>query len=395
MARKNKNWLGAFKLYVEPLEAPRKMFDWAGITAIAGCLRRRTWIGRRFFKWYPNFYVLLVAPPGIVSKSTTASVAMNLLKQVPGIKFGPNVVTWQSLVTSFAAAAEQFDIDGTFHTMSPITIESSELGNLLDPRDRKMVDTLITLWDGQNIEKETKFSGNDSVVNPWLNMIACTTPSWIADNFPEHMIGGGLMSRFVLVYAEKKEKLVAHPWLHEFAGIETLERDLIHDLEHISMVCQGEYKLTPDAITFGETLYGDLNECYTSDRYDERTRNYLARKQSHIYKLSQVLTAATTDEMWITDEILCAANTIITGLEPDMAKVFSKIGKTETSDAAERILWYVRKEKCVAYSDLYRYMHTQLPSMKEYEDILEGCIRSGAIRLEKRPEGAMLLPNQG
>jgi hypothetical protein len=83
------------------------MYFWVGVSAIAGALRRKVWIDQAYFRWHPNMYIILVAPPGIVSKSTTASVAMRLLRRVPGIKFGPDVVTWQALVGAFAEATEK------------------------------------------------------------------------------------------------------------------------------------------------------------------------------------------------------------------------------------------------------------------------------------------------
>ena len=59
-----------------------------------------------------------------------------------------------------------------------------------------------------SFKKISKHAGNDDVVNPWINIIACTTPAWIAGNFPEYMIGGGFTSRCVFVYADAKERFV-------------------------------------------------------------------------------------------------------------------------------------------------------------------------------------------
>lgn len=71
--------------------------------AIAGALRRKVWIDQAYFKWYSNFYIIpLVAPPGIVSKSTTAGIGMSILREVPGVNFGPDVVTWPAFVEAFA-----------------------------------------------------------------------------------------------------------------------------------------------------------------------------------------------------------------------------------------------------------------------------------------------------
>ena len=106
MARNFRDWLEAFCDYAQYGEAPRRMYFWVGVSAVAGALRRKVWIDQAYFRWHPNFYIILVAPPGIVSKSTTASIAMRLLRRVPRIKFGPDVVTWQALVGAFAEATE-------------------------------------------------------------------------------------------------------------------------------------------------------------------------------------------------------------------------------------------------------------------------------------------------
>ena len=156
MSRKLNDWLDAFVAYASYGEAPKRMYFWVGVSTIAGALRRRVWIDQAYFSWYPNLYIVLVAPPGIVSKSTTADVGMSLLREVRDIKFGPSVVTWQSLVKSFADSLEQFPVGDTFFTMSPLTIVSSEFGNLLNPKDRDMVDMLVNLWDGKSFVKATR-----------------------------------------------------------------------------------------------------------------------------------------------------------------------------------------------------------------------------------------------
>ena len=396
MSRRNfDNWIQAFMDYASFSEAPRHMHFWTAVSTIAGALRRRVWVDMAYFQWHPNFYIILVAPPGIVSKSTTAGIGMSLLKRVPDIKFGPDVVTWQALVTGFAESTMSFEYEGAFHAMSALTIESSEFGNLLNPQDKEMVDLLVSLWDGKpgSFEKKTKGSGCDIVENPWINLIACTTPAWIAGNFPEYMIGGGFTSRCIFVYADKKAKLVAYPSEHVPKNLKQIAQHLIEDLSQISMMA-GEYKLDTEAIVWGKAWYEDHYNGKHLHLDDERFGGYLARKQTHIHKLAMILAAAESDRMVITAEHLAIANQMVTDLEPDMQFVFSKIGKSEDAVYAERLIWYVHKRGGCAYSEAYRFVHSHFPKMQDFEAVITGAVRSGYLILRQQGNEMMLLPGE-
>ena len=394
MTRHHSDWLTAFMDYASYGEAPRHMYFWAGVSAVAGCLRRKVWIDQAYFKWYPNFYIVFVAPPGIVSKSTTAGVSMNLLRQVPDIKFGPDVVTWPALVSGFAKAAEGFEYNGDLLTMSAMTLESSEFGNLLNPQDKDMVDLLVSLWDGKQgaFKKETKNSGNDAIENPWINLIACTTPSWIAGNFPEYMIGGGFTSRCIFVYADKKEKYVAYPGLSVPKHLDSLANDLVEDLGHIARTLVGEYRLTPQAIEWGEDWYHRHYTVRSINLEDDRFGGYIARKQTHIHKLAMVLAASSSDSMWLTDEHLQIADQMVTDLEPDMQYVFEKIGKSDLSLYTERLVSYVQARGRIPYHEAYAYVHGHFPSMREFEDVVAGCVKARLLRLEQEGSAIYLSP---
>lgn len=382
MTRHHRDWLTAYLEYASYGEAPRHMHFWSGVSAVAGCLRRKVWIDQAYFQWYCNFYVILVAPPGIVSKSTTAGIAMNLLRQVPGINFGPDIVTWPSLVSSFGGATEGFEYNGAFHTMSALTLESSEFGNLLNPQDKEMVDLLVSLWDGKPgaFRKETKGSGCDNVENPWINLIACTTPAWIAGNFPEYMIGGGFTSRCVFVYADTKAQYVAYPGLQVPKNLKENAAKLVNDLIHISKLA-GEYRLTPEAVAWGEAWYTRHYAEKPANLDDERFGGYLARKQTHIHKLALVLAASAGDTMLIEADHLEVANAMTTDLEADMAKVFSKIGKTQVSVHADRIVAFVERNGECTYMEVYRFIHAHFPSLRDFEDVISGCVKAGLLRL--------------
>lgn len=390
--RRCKDWIESFIQYTSYGEAPTHLYFWSGVTALAGALQRHVWIDQAYFRWYCNMFVCLVAPPGVVSKSTTSGTAMSLLRQVKGVRFGPEVVTWPSLITSFDTARETFEHQNLQMEQAALSIESSEFGNLLDPADKKMVDTFITLWDGKNIRKETKGSGNDDVINPFFNLIACTTPSWIAGNFPEYMIGGGLASRMLFVYADAKQKYVAYPGEEVPANLKKLEADLVHDLQYIHLTLKGEYTLTKDAYAWGKKWYMDHQKNRPAHLDDERFGGYLARKQTHIHKLAIVLAASGGDDLTITADNLQVACQMVTDLEQDMDLVFSKIGKSANSTSADRLVAYVHKRGEAPFLEVYRYVHSLFPSLRDYEDILAGAVRAGLVKMvNKGTQGMMIV----
>ena len=384
MSRNYNNWLNAYLAYSDHSEAPEKMHLWTGISVIAGALRRRVWIDMQYFQWTPNMYVVFVAPPGIVSKSTTAAIGMNLLRQVDGIKFGPDVITWQALIKELQDAKELFQIeDGEdmYHTMSALTIVSSEFGTFLNPHDREMVDALVSLWDGQIgvWSKMTKTQGNDEIENPWINVLACTTPDWIAGNFPEYMIGGGFTSRTVFVYADKKRKLVAYPADQvRFDFMETQQK-LVQDLGHIANILAGEYKLEPSAKAFGERWYQEHYDNPCPELEGERFGGYVARKQTHIHKLAMVLAAAESDRLIVQEHHLKNATTLIDTLEGDMPKVFNRIGVAVEQRDAKALVRYVWAKGEVHNRDLWGRAYNTM-EYPQFTKAMDGAQAAGYVR---------------
>lgn len=387
MARHFPNFLEAYVDYAKFGEAPVSMLFWTGVCTVAGALRRRVWIDQAYFQWIPNFYVIIVSPPGIVAKSTTAATGMRLLRAVPGVKFGPDVVTWQALAQAFSNALEFVQMpDGKQHGMSSLMIESSELGNFLNPQDREMVDFLITLWDGKKgaIEKLTKTQGKDIIENPCINIIACTTPAWIEGNIPEYMIGGGLASRVIWLYTDTKRQYVAYPRLHVPKDFALIQQKLVADLTAISKL-KGEYVLHPETITWGEAWYKTHYENRPKHLDNERFGGYIARKQTHIHKLAMVLAAAQRDDLIILAGDLTAANAIITSLEHDMPKVFERIGTSIQAKGAVLLLNKVRLHGNggVGRQELYESLFREL-SYNDFQQALEAAYEAGYINMENR-----------
>lgn len=391
MPRLLADWIPAYLDYTKGTEAPRLMHFWAGVSCIAACLRRKVWIDMKRFQWFPNFYIVFVAPPGIISKTTTMDMGMDLVKEVPGIKFGPDVVTWQALVTSFAEAQEDFQYGEDWVPMSPLTLASGELGNLLNPQDRDMVNLFIALWDGRkSFTKITKGSGNDVISAPWINMIGCTTPHWIADNMPSATVGGGFTSRCVFVYADRKQNFVAYPDEHVSADFEARAQALRSDLEHISVNLVGPATLTEGARAWGRAWYERMWSTNNERIDDERLDGYLARKQTHMHKLALILSVSESDDLVIREDHLVLADKMLESTEHDLDKVFSRIGRSEESLQAERFINFIKRFGRVSYTKAYAHIHNHFPDFRDFEGVLAGALKSGQVKLVY--EGNSTLP---
>lgn len=396
MARNFGDWLTAYLEYCQGGESPRRFSFWVGVSVLAGALRRHVRLDMKRFVWYPGQYIVLVAPPGVISKTTTANVGHNLLKKVPGINFGPSVITWEALVMTFAQAQETFECRGEVQIQSPITLVSGEFGNLFDPKNREMVDLFVSLWDSVdgNFTKVTKMAGNDTVVNPFINLIACTTPSWISENFPQYLIGGGFASRCLFVYADEKEDYIAYPDEAVSKDYNNMGLRLIQDLEHISTKLKGDYRLSPEAREWGKEWYVNHHKTEAKNMDKSLYGGYIARKQTHTHKLAMILAASCSDELVITLDNLMTATQMVTDLEPDMHKVFDSIGQSEISNNATKIRDIVAAHPGgISYMDLSQRCFSMFPSHRVFEDILTGLSRSGFITL--RQEGMTMVVRPG
>lgn len=340
------------------------------------------------FRWSPCFYIVFVAPPGVATKSSTISVGMDLLKQVEGVNFGPGSMTWQGLTNGMQGAARLIPIgDGgegvegllaqEYVPMSAITCEVSELGTFLDPRDGQLVSVLIDLWDGKDkFERWLRTSDDTKIQNPWLNVLSATTPSWLRENFPDGMIGGGLVSRIVFVFADKKRQLI--PYISRVVKSDEhkeLERQLVHDLREIHKL-KGAFTITDEAYEFGSKWYGSHWNDEEEHLKNQRFQGYKARKQTHIHKLAMVLSVAESDNLIIEKHHLEIALAIMSGIEADMLQVFDSIGRNEASQHMNEMMAVLKVRRKVERVELWRLMMNSM-SMKDYSTALDGLISAG------------------
>lgn len=386
--------------YSRASEAPDAFHFWTGVSTIAGAVRRRVWVDEYIYDITPNFYIILVAPAGVATKSTTVNLGQSLLEKVPYVKFGPNSGSWQGIGDALQESIMYFKLNPDDETekpipMSPLTIVASELGTFLRPEDSHAMSFLTDTWDGKRhtFRHKTKHSGEIGVVNPWMNIIGATTPTWIRNNVPEEMIGEGLFSRIIFVAEDTKRKLVARP-SKEIRSQEfyRLEEWLIEDLIHISNLV-GKMDYTPEADEWMTNWYAEHNRHRPIHMASDRFSGYLSRKQTHLIKLAMILSIAQRDTLMLECKDLDEANSILAGTEQSMLKVFESIGVVSEAQHMATLLQYVRTYGWISGRDL-RKLTMNTISTADFERALHSAIEANLLQVTVRDNQRGLEPTK-
>lgn len=376
-----RDWLAEFVEYASFGEASPRLMYWVGVVTIAGALRRKVWFDQDDYQWSPNFYILIVGPPGTVRKSTSIDIGMRLLKQVEGIHFGPSIITWQALIQYIAEHKDQFTLpDGEVFETCGITIAPSEFGTFFDPENRELVDNLTDLWDGKlgAIEKMTKTSGFDTMVNPWINMISGTTPKWLAKNFGEGLVGGGLAGRFIFLFGEMPTKDVAYPKRHMPPTRSAKRYSLVDKLKVIASYA-GEFELTEAAYLWGEAWYEEQRKQLRTLGTDTLESGFIVRKQVHLHKLAMVISAARYKFPVVDVPEMEEAERQLSALDEDTRKVFGYVGQNKITAAAREIVEAVEKYGTIERRVLYRKQFFRTMTSGEFNEAVQSALQAELI----------------
>lgn len=340
MTRRLDNWLKGYQEYSSESEAPETYHLWTGLSVIASAVRRNVWLDQGIYLLYPNIFVILVAPPGKIGKSTVLRMGRQLLFPIDNVTLGPDSVSAEELVRIMS----KVDHDG----QSAVTIHSSELSSLIDTSGTKMLQILTDLYDCDpnpgGWRRATKTQGKDTIKNPVLNMLAATTPSWIADGFPENVISHGFTARTIFVYED--EPRFANPFP---AGPDPdLVESLIEDLKWISGI-EGNFKWGIEGRKLYEEYYGEIR---AEDPDDYRIEGFHWRKRTHVIKTAMLLSLAQDDELVLRERDIEAAINVLEMVEVNMPRTFSAVGKYDYTSDLERIWARIVKREGMYVSDI-------------------------------------------
>ena len=258
---------------------------------------------------------------------------------VPDIHMSADSVTREELIRVMSRSK--------VNNTCAITVHSTELSSIIDPSGIKMIQFLTDIYDCDDTwAYATKGSGRDKLSHPVLNMLAGTTPSWLADGFPATAIDHGFTARTVFVYEDNPRFLVPRP-------IEPDQRiltNLAEDLQQVSIL-EGEFDWAEGATDAYDSYYHQL---YKTQVPDYRVAGFHWRKRTHLLKVAMLLSVAEDEDLVISKREISVAAELLKQVELNMPRSFSAVGKYDYSSDLERILAFVVEEGEVDLAEIVR-----------------------------------------
>ena len=333
--RSLKDWLDGFMELTEESEPPVLFRKWSGISAIASALQRKCFLRLGIsLVFYPNFYIVLVGPSAS-RKGTAMKYAYDIISRIPSIHLTAQATSLQALIRSMRSV-NLTDIDvktgkQMFH--SSITIFSNEFTVFLGYNDQKLISALCDWYDCHDEwTYDTISRDKEKVIGVWVNLLAGTTPDNIRSSLPMEAIGGGLTSRIIFVYEERKNKLVVFPPCTD--ELINLQKQLINDLEQISLMC-GEFHLTEEASRY-YYAWCTLQEEHPPFR-SRKLEKYVERRRNHLLSLSMVCSASRNNDLTITESDIARAADLLAEVEVKMPLTFKGTGRNELASVIHDI----------------------------------------------------------
>lgn len=383
------NFIDAYLDYTKNHEASRKFHKWTCISTIAGALGRHVYIPRGHYRIYPNLYVLLVGPAGLVKKSTTSGIGMDLLRGIDDIRIMADQVTQAALIDTLKGSYQKFGWPGSPepHAQSSVFVYASEFKVLMDEVYGSITELLTTFFDCTPYDfthpwtRETKGEGQVKVFGPCINLLGCSTTSWLRKSIPIDQLEGGFASRILYVVDNSlPEKFVAIP--EEDPNYEITRAKLISDLRYMHNLA-GKVSMEPAVAAIFKDWYEKFMTEVGMRGANDKFSGYWGRRSTMVEKLAIILSINEDDSLIIREKHIYHAITLAEELANGMFEAFRSVGNNTLAEALYNIYDVIRANGAVTQDMLFRKAFGYC-DFETLTKVLHNLQQMGAIQQKNR-----------
>ena len=382
MSRLVEDWIDGYLRYHKRTESAKIFHKWAAISVIAAALRKKIYLSLGRIKIYPNLYIVFVGDPGVARKTQAINFARKFLQQIQDIRICADAVTPRALLEELQES-QRVDIlpDGRALEHCSLTVTSKEFEVMLGQKSENtlMIVRLTDLYDEEDStwKYRTKHSGENVLPSCFLNILAATTPSSIANSLNVSAISGGLASRIMYIWADEKEAKITAPV--ETDEEKTLKEALIQDLYKISRMA-GVYHFSTDAFKKWDEWY---------QAYDEKDPNrickdptfdaWYSRKPTTVLKVAMCCAAGQSSELTLRWRHIERALSIVEEAEVPMANVFRAVGRSAVTADVDKVMGLIKAHGWIQEKKLLSLVWRDIDAQK-FDNVIQTLIKSGKVR---------------
>jgi len=276
------DWLSRYLRMTERQEAPELFHLWVGVSCISAALQRRVWMNRGFYRLYPNFYIILVAPSGRCRKTTAADIGVGMLRDA-GIHVISEKITAAGLLQHLGdqIVVTKHGAEGEARAF----IYAGELSVFLgkDATTTGLIPTLTSLYGcPDRWEYITKMCGKDFLFNVWISLLGASSPEWLKIGLTMDNLSGGFSARVIFVVQSDTPRKEPHPIITREQVL--IREELVRELVWMGEL-RGEVRLSEEA----DEAYREWYEDDGRMPEDPRMLSFYEREHDHLLKLAMVV----------------------------------------------------------------------------------------------------------
>lgn len=349
-----------WSLLTQDLEAPQIFLDYTWYFTISAALERRVYFGDPERPLFCNQYLFLVGPPGI-GKGTSMREGRALLHKYPLVDDNSNVmydkerqpralfhpfsdsITFEALVWDMAECTKAIKKpDGTLGMQAAGYFMLEELSSLF--RKNKSEDVarlLLNLYDCVDYEYRTRTKSTARIRKGCLNLCAGTTMDFVRTAEQSGMLGEGLFSRALIVYAEdaRKIKFSYSNLTDEQKLIKAYLQDYLKSLSTLV----GRIEIPPETNEWLEAWW--VKEWTRIKGFaDEKLLNFFSRRKVQVHKLAAAMHFSEVNTLSpIPIPTWERAALFARNLEPNIIKIAKRTGRNTTYSIQENLLLWLQQ----------------------------------------------------
>jgi len=372
------DWIEGFLDYTNNIPSPKIFRLWAAISAVAGALERRVWVVSAGEPLYPNLYVLLVGHPGS-GKTQAIKHTNSLWYSCRDLYVAPHDVTKAALIDKLASATRKTVIkESSIVEYNSLQVAADEFGVFLPSHDTDFLSTLNRIFDNPPQHQQSRRGLGDKqidIINPQLNIIAGTQPSYLANLLPEEAWGQGFMSRVIMIHSSSRVRV-------NLFGTKELDKKKFHFLSAKLSSMTKLYGQVSWEYKAASTAQRWLDDGCPPEPEHSKLEHYNARRMQHVIKLSMV-SAASGGRSQISLEDYTRAQGWLLETELSMPEIFREMvqrSDIQVIDELHFFLWKIwsKEKKPIHQARLIDFLKNRVPSEK-IEKIITICEKANII----------------